>query len=163
MPPAGVFRVARMPRLYTLSPAAMDVVAVTGGVTALFAATIALTQNDIKRVVAWSTVSQLGYMMMACGLGAYVAGIYHLLTHGAFKALLFLCCGSVIIALHHEQDMRRMGGLKDRMPITYWTMLIGALTLCGVPLTAGFLSQDVILVSASSAGTLGKTLAVVGL
>src|SRR5438445_2970790 len=102
---AGVFMVARLSPLYNLSPAAMDVVAVTGGMTALFAATIALTQNDIKRVVAWSTVSQLGYMMMACGLGAYVAGIYHLLTHGAFKALLFLCCGSVIIALHHEPDM----------------------------------------------------------
>ncbi|TLY31640.1 MAG: NADH-quinone oxidoreductase subunit L, partial [Nitrospirae bacterium] len=160
---AGVFMVARLAPLYNLSPAAMDVVAVTGGMTALFAATIALTQNDIKRVVAWSTVSQLGYMMMACGLGAYVAGIYHLLTHGAFKALLFLCCGSVIIALHHEQDMRRMGGLKDRMPVTYWTMLIGALTLSGFPLTAGFFSKDEILVSAWSASMLGKTLALVGL
>jgi len=160
---AGVFMVARLAPLYNLSPAALDVVAVTGGVTALFAATIALTQNDIKRVVAWSTVSQLGYMMMACGFGAYVAGIYHLLTHGAFKALLFLCCGSVIIALHHEQDMRRMGGLKDRMPITYWTMLIGALTLSGFPLTAGFFSKDEILLGAWSAGMLGKTLAVVGL
>src|SRR5881296_3339172 len=160
---AGVFMVARLAPLYNLSPAAMDVVAVTGGMTALFAATIALTQNDIKRVVAWSTVSQLGYMMMACGLGAYVAGIYHLLTHGAFKALLFLCCGSVIIALHHEQDMRRMGGLKDRMPITYWTMLIGALTLSGFPLTAGFFSKDEILVSAWSAGPLGQVLTIVGL
>jgi NADH-quinone oxidoreductase subunit L len=160
---AGVFMVARLAPLYNLSPAAMDVVAVTGGVTALFAATIALTQNDIKRVVAWSTVSQLGYMMMACGLGAYVAGIYHLLTHGAFKALLFLCCGSVIIALHHEQDMRRMGGLKDRLPITYWTMLIGALTLAGFPLTAGFFSKDEILLGAWSAGTLGQVLTIVGL
>jgi NADH-quinone oxidoreductase subunit L len=160
---AGVFMVARLAPLYNLSPAAMDVVAVTGGVTALFAATIALTQNDIKRVVAWSTVSQLGYLMMACGLGAYVAGIYHLLTHGAFKALLFLCCGSVIIALHHEQDMWRMGGLKDKMPITYWTMLIGALTLSGFPLTAGYFSKDEILVSAWSVSMLGKTLAVVGL
>ncbi|TLY23330.1 MAG: NADH-quinone oxidoreductase subunit L [Nitrospirae bacterium] len=160
---AGVFMVARLAPLYNLSPVAMGVVAVTGGVTALFAATIALTQNDIKRVVAYSTVSQLGYMMMACGLGAYVAGIYHLLTHGAFKALLFLCCGSVIIALHHEQDMRRMGGLKNKMPITYWTMLIGSLALAGFPLTAGFFSKDEILVSAWSAGFLGKTLAVVGL
>ena len=160
---AGVFMVARLAPLYNLSPAAMDVVAVTGGVTALFAATIALTQNDIKRVVAWSTVSQLGYMMMACGLGAYVAGIYHLLTHGAFKALLFLCCGSVIIALHHEQDMWRMGGLKDRMPVTYWTMLIGALTLSGFPLTAGYFSKDQILVSAWSAGPLGQVLTIVGL
>ena len=133
------------------------------GVTAIFAATIALTQHDIKRVVAWSTVSQLGYMMMACGLGAYVAGIYHLLTHGAFKALLFLGCGSVIIALHHEQDMRRMGGLKNKLPITYWTMLIGSLALAGFPLTAGFFSKDEILVSAWSAGALGKMLAAVGL
>jgi NADH-quinone oxidoreductase subunit L len=160
---AGVFMVARLAPLYNLSPAAMDVVAVTGGVTAIFAATIALTQNDIKRVVAYSTVSQLGYMMMACGLGAYVAGMYHLLTHGAFKALLFLCCGSVIIALHHEQDMRRMGGLKDKLPVTYWTMVIGSLALAGFPLTAGFFSKDEILVSAWSAGALGKTLAVVGL
>ncbi len=160
---AGVFLVARLAPLYNLSPAAMDVVAVTGGVTAIFAATIALTQNDIKRVVAWSTVSQLGYMMMACGLGAYVAGIYHLLTHGAFKALLFLCCGSVIIALHHEQDMRRMGGLKNKMPITYWTMVIGSLTLAGFPLTGGFFSKDEILLGAWSAGTLGKALAMVGL
>ena len=160
---AGVFMVARLAPLYNLSPAAMDVVAVTGGATAIFAATIALTQNDIKRVVAYSTVSQLGYMMMACGLGAYVAGMYHLLTHGAFKALLFLCCGSVIIALHHEQDMRRMGGLKDKLPVTYWTMVIGSLALAGFPLTAGFFSKDEILVSAWSAGALGKTLAVVGL
>jgi len=160
---AGVFMVARLAPLYNLSPAALDVVAVTGGVTAIFAATIALTQNDIKRVVAWSTVSQLGYMMMACGFGAYVAGIYHLLTHGAFKALLFLCCGSVIIALHHEQDMRRMGGLKDKLPVTYWTMLVGSLALAGFPLTAGFFSKDEILVSAWLASKLGKMLALVGL
>ena len=117
---AGVFMVARLSPLYNLSPMAMDVVAVTGAATMLLGATIALTQTDIKRVVAYSTVSQLGYMMMACGLGAYAAGIYHLLTHGAFKALLFLGCGSVIIALHHEQDMRHMGGLKDKLPVTYW-------------------------------------------
>ena len=160
---AGVFMVARLAPLYNLSPAAMDVVAVTGGLTALFAATIALTQNDIKRVVAYSTVSQLGYMMMACGLGAYAAGIYHLLTHGAFKALLFLCCGSVIIALHHEQDIRRMGGLKAKLPVTYWTFVIGSLALAGFPLTAGFFSKDEILVEAWSGGALGQTLAVVGL
>jgi len=105
---AGVFMVARLSPFYNQSPMAMDVVAVTGALTMILGATIALTQNDIKRVVAYSTVSQLGYMMMACGLGGYIAGIYHLLTHGAFKALLFLGCGSVIIALHHEQDMRRM-------------------------------------------------------
>ncbi len=160
---AGVFLVARLAPLYSLAPAAMDVVAVTGGLTAIFAATIALTQNDIKRVVAYSTVSQLGYMMMACGLGAFTAGMYHLLTHGAFKALLFLCCGSVIIALHHEQDMRRMGGLKSKLPVTYWTMVVGSLALAGFPFTAGFFSKDEILVSAWSAGGLGQILAVVGL
>ncbi len=160
---AGVFLVARLSPLYSLSPAAMDVVAITGAATMVFGATIALTQFDIKRIVAWSTVSQLGYMMMACGLGAYAAGIYHLLTHGAFKALLFLCCGSVIIALHHEQDMRRMGGLKDKLPVTYWTFVIGSLALAGFPLTAGFFSKDEILVSAWSAGLLGKLLASLGL
>ncbi|MGH7167768.1 MAG: NADH-quinone oxidoreductase subunit L, partial [Nitrospiraceae bacterium] len=156
---AGVFMVARMAPLYNLSAAAMDVVAVTGTVTMILGATIALTQHDIKRVVAWSTVSQLGFMMMACGLGAYVAGIFHLLTHGAFKALLFLGCGSVIIALHHEQDMRKMGGLKDKLPVTYWTFLIGSLALAGFPFTAGFFSKDEILVEAWSAGALGKTVA----
>ena len=160
---AGVFLVARLSPLYSLSPAAMDVVAITGAATMVFGATIALTQFDIKRIVAWSTVSQLGYMMMACGLGAYAAGIYHLLTHGAFKALLFLCCGSVIIALHHEQDMRRMGGLKNKLPVTYWTFVIGSLALAGFPLTAGFFSKDEILVSAWSAGSLGKLLASLGL
>jgi len=160
---AGVFMVARFAPLYNLAPAAMDVVAVTGGLTAIFAATIALTQNDIKRVVAWSTVSQLGYMMMACGLGAYTAGMYHLLTHGAFKALLFLCCGSVIIALHHEQDMRRMGGLKDKLPVTHWTMFIGSLTLAGVPGLSGFFSKEEILAGAWAAGPLGKVLTIVGL
>ncbi|TAJ32241.1 MAG: NADH-quinone oxidoreductase subunit L [Nitrospirae bacterium] len=160
---AGVFMVARLAPLYNLSPTALDVVAVTGAVTMILGATIALTQTDIKRVVAYSTVSQLGYMVMACGLGAYTAGMYHLLTHGAFKALLFLGCGSVIIALHHEQDMRRMGGLKGRLPVTYWTFVIGSLALAGFPLTSGFFSKDDILVSAWSAGSLGKTLAVAGL
>jgi NADH-quinone oxidoreductase subunit L len=141
----------------------MSVVAVVGAITMVLGATIALTQTDIKRVVAYSTMSQLGYMIMACGLGAYAAGMYHLLTHGAFKALLFLGCGSVIIALHHEQDMRRMGGLKDRLPITYWTFVVGSLALAGFPLTAGFFSKDDILVSAWSAGPLGQILAVFGL
>jgi NADH-quinone oxidoreductase subunit L len=160
---AGVFMVARLAPLYNVSPTAMAVVAVVGGVTMFVGATIALTQNDIKRVVAYSTVSQLGYMMMACGLGGYVAGIYHLLTHGAFKALLFLGCGSVILAVHHEQDMRRMGGLKDKMPITYWTFIIGSLALAGFPLTAGFFSKDALLLSAWNAGALGQTLAVAGI
>jgi NADH-quinone oxidoreductase subunit L len=160
---AGVFMVARLAPLYNLSPVAMDVVAATGGLTMLLGASIALTQNDIKRIVAYSTVSQLGYMVMACGLGAYTAGMYHLLTHGAFKALLFLGAGSVIIALHHEQDIRRMGGLKDKLPTTYWTMVIGSLALAGFPLTSGFFSKDAILVGAWSAGSFGKALAVLGL
>ena len=160
---AGVFMVARLAPLYNVSPAAMAVVAIVGGATMVVGATIALTQNDIKRVVAYSTVSQLGYMMMACGLGGYVAGIYHLLTHGAFKALLFLGCGSVILAVHHEQDMRRMGGLKDKMPVTYWTFIIGSLALAGFPLTAGFFSKDELLLAAWNAGALGQVLAVTGI
>ncbi|MGH7232246.1 MAG: NADH-quinone oxidoreductase subunit L [Nitrospiraceae bacterium] len=160
---AGVFMVARLAPLYNLSPTAMDVVAVVGALTMVLGATIALTQHDIKRIVAYSTMSQLGYMMMACGLGAYAAGMYHLLTHGAFKALLFLACGSVIIALHHEQDMRRMGGLKAQLPITYWTFVIGSLALAGFPLTSGFFSKDEILVSAWSTGGLGQILAILGL
>lgn len=159
---AGVFMVARLAPLYNLSPVAMDVVAVVGGLTMVVGATIALTQTDIKRVVAYSTVSQLGYMMMACGLGGYVSGIYHLLTHGAFKALLFLGCGSVILAVHHEQDMRHMGGLKDKLPITYWTFMIGSLALVGFPLTAGFFSKDALLLSAWNAGALGQVLTVLG-
>ena len=160
---AGVFMVARFAPLYNLSPLAMAVVAIVGGLTMIVGATIALTQNDIKRVVAYSTLSQLGYMMMACGLGGYVAGIYHLLTHGAFKALLFLGCGSVILAVHHEQDMQRMGGLKDKMPVTYWTFIIGSLALAGFPLTAGFFSKDALLLAAWNAGMLGQVLAIAGI
>jgi NADH-quinone oxidoreductase subunit L len=160
---AGVFMVARLAPLYNLSPVAMNVVALVGGATMVLGATIALTQTDIKRIVAYSTVSQLGYMVMACGLGAYASGMYHLLTHGAFKALLFLGCGSIIIALHHEQDMRRMGGLKDKLPITYWTFVVGSLALAGFPLTAGFFSKDDLLVSAWSSGPLGQVLTVCGL
>ena len=160
---AGVFMVARLAPLYNLSPVAMNVVAVVGALTMFVGATIALTQTDIKRIVAYSTLSQLGYMMMACGLGGYVEGIYHLLTHGAFKALLFLGCGSVIIALHHEQDMRYMGGLKDKLPVTYWTFVIGSLALAGFPFTAGFFSKDELLLAAWMSGGLGKTLTVLGL
>jgi len=160
---AGVFMVARLSPLYDLSPAALTVVAVIGGITMMLGATIALTQTDIKRVVAYSTMSQLGYMVMACGLGAYGAGMCYQPTHGAFKALLFLGCGSVIIALHHEQDMRHMGGLKDTLPVTYWTFLVGSLALAGFPLTAGFFSKDDLLVSAWSAGPLGQVLAICGL
>lgn len=160
---AGVFMVARLAPLYNLSPVAMQVVALVGAATMVMGATIALTQTDIKRVVAYSTVSQLGYMVMACGLGAYASGMYHLLTHGAFKALLFLGCGSVIVALHHEQDIRRMGGLKDKLPVTYWTFVIGSLALAGFPLTAGFFSKDAVLVAAWLSGPLGQVLAVLGL
>jgi NADH-quinone oxidoreductase subunit L len=160
---AGVFMVARLAPLYNASPAALSVVAIVGAMTMVLGATIALTQTDIKRVVAYSTMSQLGYMIMACGLGNYAAGMYHLLTHGAFKALLFLGCGSVIIALHHEQDMRRMGGLKDRLPVTYWTFVVGSLALAGFPLTAGFFSKDDILVSGWTAGPLGQVLTIFGL
>ncbi|HUK56142.1 MAG TPA: NADH-quinone oxidoreductase subunit L [Nitrospiria bacterium] len=152
---AGVFMIARLIPIFSLSAAAMSVVAATGAATALFAATIALTQNDIKRVVAYSTVSQLGYMVMACGLGASTAGIFHLLTHGAFKALLFLGCGSVIHALAGEQDLRKMGGLKSRLPVTYWTFYIGALALAGIPPLAGFFSKDEILVRAFLSGGAG--------
>ena len=160
---AGVFMVARLSPLYNLSPMAMTVVALVGALTMVLGATIALTQTDIKRVVAYSTMSQLGYMVMACGLGAYGAGMYHLLTHGAFKSLLFLGCGSVIIALHHEQDMRHMGGLKDKLPVTYWTFVVGSLALAGFPLTAGFFSKDDLLISSWSAGPLGQVLTICGL
>jgi NADH-quinone oxidoreductase subunit L len=160
---AGVFMVARSSVLFNLSPTAMTVVAVVGGTTAIFAATIALTQNDIKRIVAYSTVSQLGYMVMACGMGAYVAGIFHLLTHGAFKALLFLCCGSVIHALSGEQDLRKMGGLRPHLPVTYKTFFIGALALAGVPPLAGFFSKDEILWKTAQGGGLGIFLWVIGI
>lgn len=150
---AGVFMVARTNAIFSLSHTAMNVVAITGGITAIFAATIALVQNDIKRVVAYSTVSQLGYMFVACGVGAYSAGIFHLYTHAFFKALLFLCAGSVMHAMQGELDMQKMGGLKKYMPITYWTMLIASLSISGVPGLAGFFSKDEILWKAISAGT----------
>ncbi|MEE8625560.1 MAG: NADH-quinone oxidoreductase subunit L, partial [Acidiferrobacterales bacterium] len=142
---AGVFMVARMSPLFELSDVALSVVIVIGTITALFLGLVAIVQNDIKRVVAYSTISQLGYMMVANGVSAYAGGIFHLMTHAFFKALLFLAAGSVIIALHHEQDMRKMGGLRKYMPVTYWTTLIGALALCGVPPFAGFFSKDAII------------------
>src|SRR5256712_7577100 len=128
-----------------MAPQAMTVVAVIGAVTAFVAATIGLVQNDIKRVLAYSTVSQLGYMFLAMGVGAYSAGIFHLYTHAFFKALLFLASGAVIHALSGEQDLRRMGGLRKDLPITYWTFVIGALAIAGVPGLAGFFSKDEIL------------------
>ena len=130
---AGIFMVARMSPLFELSETALSFVTVIGATTALFMAVLGLVQNDIKRVVAYSTLSQLGYMTVALGVSAYSVAIFHLMTHAFFKALLFLGAGSAIIALHHEQDMRRMGGLKKYMPITYWTMVIGSLALAGIP------------------------------
>jgi NADH-quinone oxidoreductase subunit L len=145
---AGIFMVARMSPLYELSETALSVVMVIGAITALFMALVAIVQNDIKRVVAYSTLSQLGYMTVALGASAYAGGIFHLVTHAFFKALLFLGAGSVIIALHHEQDMRRMGGLRKYMPVTYWTTLIGALASAGIPGLAGFYSKDAIIEAA---------------
>ncbi|MEW6639878.1 MAG: NADH-quinone oxidoreductase subunit L [Pseudomonadota bacterium] len=145
---AGVFMVARLSPLFELAPTAQAFVMLIGGTTALFAATIGLVQNDIKRIVAYSTCSQLGYMFVAMGAGAYSVGIFHLFTHAFFKALLFLGSGSVIHAMHHEQDIRNMGGLKNRIPFTYSVMVIGTLALTGFPLTAGYFSKDKIIESA---------------
>jgi len=138
---AGVFMVVRMSPLFEYSEAALSVVLVVGATTALFTGLLGIVQNDIKRIIAYSTLSQLGYMTVALGSSAYAAAIFHLMTHAFFKALLFLAAGSVILALHHEQDIRRMGGLKRYLPITYWTCLAGALALIGFPGTAGFFSK----------------------
>jgi len=147
---AGVYMVARSSALYQLTPGTSAMVAGIGAFTAILAATIALAQNDIKRVLAYSTVSQLGYMFLALGVGAYWVAIFHLFTHAFFKALLFLCSGSVIHALGGEQDMRRMGALKDKIPITHWTMWVGSLAIAGIPGLAGFFSKDEILWQAYS-------------
>jgi NADH-quinone oxidoreductase subunit L len=145
---AGVFMVARLSPLFELAPNAQAFVTFIGATTAIFAATIGLVQNDIKRIVAYSTCSQLGYMFVAMGVGAYSVGMFHLFTHAFFKALLFLGSGSVIHAMHHEQDIRNMGGLKDRIPFTYTMMIIGTLALTGFPLTAGYFSKDAIIEAA---------------
>ena len=154
---AGVYMVARTSPVYVMGPGALEVIAVVGALTGFFAATIGLAQNDIKRVLAYSTVSQLGFMFMALGVGAFAAAVFHLMTHAFFKGLLFLGSGSVIHALHHapeaqQQDMRFMGGLKEKMPVTYWTFLIGALAIAGVPPLAGFWSKDEILANAFFTG-----------
>jgi NADH-quinone oxidoreductase subunit L len=149
---AGVYMVARLNFLFSLAPATMLIVATVGAVTAVFAATIAVTQNDIKRVLAYSTISQLGYMFVGVGVGAYAAGIFHLMTHAFFKACLFLGAGSVIHAMGGEQDMRRMGGLRRKLPITFWTFLAATLAICGVPPFAGFMSKDEIIWSAFEHG-----------
>jgi NADH-quinone oxidoreductase subunit L len=148
---AGIFMVARMSPLFELSTTALSFVMVIGAITALFMGLLGLVQNDIKRVVAYSTLSQLGYMTVALGASAYAAGVFHLMTHAFFKALLFLGAGSVIIAMHHEQDMRKMGGLKKYLPITYWTALIGSLALIGFPGFSGFFSKDAIIVATHQA------------
>jgi NADH-quinone oxidoreductase subunit L len=153
---AGVFMVARMSPLFELSATALSFVLVIGATTALFTGFLGLVQNDIKRVVAYSTLSQLGYMTVALGVSAYAAGIFHLMTHAFFKALLFLAAGSVIIALHHEQDMRKMGGLKKYLPITYWTSLAGSLALIGFPGTAGFFSKDALIEAVGHAEIAGS-------
>jgi NADH-quinone oxidoreductase subunit L len=152
---AGIFMVARMSPLFEYSETALTVVLVIGATTAFFTGLLGLVQNDIKRVVAYSTLSQLGYMTVALGASAYAAGIFHLMTHAFFKALLFLAAGSVIIALHHEQDMRKMGGLKKYMPITYWTSLIGTLALIGFPGFSGFFSKDALIEAVHASATPG--------
>ncbi len=152
---AGVYMVARFSFIYAHFPIAGSVVAWVGILTALLAAIFAMFQKDIKKILAYSTVSQLGYMFAAVGVTAYSAGIFHVFTHAFFKALLFLCAGSVIYALHHQQDIWKMGGLKDKLPRTYWTMLIGALALAGVPPFSGFFSKDEILFSALATGHTG--------
>ena len=154
---AGVYMVARSNALFALSPTALALVAGIGAATAIWAATIGLVQNDIKRVLAYSTVSQLGYMFLACGVGAFTAGVFHLMTHAFFKALLFLASGSVIHATSGEQDMRKMGALKFKIPTTYWTMAVAALAISGIPPLAGFVSKDEILWQ-SFAGPYGHTL-----
>ena len=161
---AGVYLFVRASGMFVLAPEALAIVAVIGAVTAIFAATIGLVQTDIKRVLAYSTVSQLGYMFLAVGAGAFVAAIFHLLTHAFFKALLFLGSGSVIEACHHEQDIRKMGGLGAKLPITKNTFIIGSLALAGVPIFAGFFSKDEILYSVftSQLGSLGKVLWIIG-
>ena len=155
---AGVYMVVRNHVFYDMAPVAMATVGIIGGITALFAATIGLVQNDIKRVLAYSTVSQLGYMFLACGVGAYIAAIFHLVTHAFFKALLFLSAGAVIHSLGGEQDIRKMGGLYKRIPITYTVFLIGTLAIAGIPPLAGFWSKDEIMAHAFLSGGVGYLL-----
>jgi NADH-quinone oxidoreductase subunit L len=160
---AGVFMVCRLSPMFEVSPVAMHVVTYVGAATCIFAATVACCQNDIKRVIAYSTCSQLGYMFFAAGAGAYGAAMFHLFTHAFFKALLFLAAGSVIHAMHHEQDMRYYGALRKEIPITFWVMVIGTLAITGVGVEgfgfAGFWSKDAILESAWSSGSVAGTVA----
>jgi NADH-quinone oxidoreductase subunit L len=156
---AGIFMVARMSPLFEASEAALSFVLVIGATTALFMGFLGIVSNDIKRVVAYSTLSQLGYMTVALGVSGYSVAIFHLMTHAFFKALLFLAAGAVIIAMHHEQDMRKMGGLRKRMPVTYWTSLIGALALIGTPFFSGFYSKDALIEAVSESHRAGATYA----
>jgi NADH-quinone oxidoreductase subunit L len=142
---AGVYMVSRSHMIFERAPSALTVVGIIGTLTAFFAATIGIAQTDIKKVLAYSTVSQLGYMFMACGVGAFSAGIFHLMTHAFFKGLLFLAAGSVIHAVGGEQDMRKMGGLRTKIPWTFWTMTAATLAISGIPGFAGFFSKDAIL------------------
>ncbi|MES2330775.1 MAG: NADH-quinone oxidoreductase subunit L [Bacteroidota bacterium] len=159
---AGIYMIARSNILYTMAPATQTVVAVIGLATAIFAATIALKQNDIKKVLAYSTVSQLGYMFLGLGVGAYTGAVFHVMTHAFFKALLFLGAGSVIHAMHHEQDIRKMGGLKKYMPITHLTFLLACLAIAGIPPFSGFFSKDEILTASYSANPLYYYIGVAG-
>ena len=156
---AGVFMVCRLSPMFEYAPVALTLVTFIGATTAIFAASIGLVQNDIKRVIAYSTCSQLGYMFFGAGVSAYGSAIFHLFTHAFFKALLFLGSGSVITAMHHEQDIRRMGGLRDKLPITYITMLVGTFALTGVPGTAGYFSKDAIIEAAFAGHSLMATYA----
>jgi len=159
---AGVYMIARFHFLFDRSPFALSIVAIVGAATALFAATMGLAQNDIKRVLAYSTISQLGYMFLGCGVAAYSAAIFHLMTHAFFKALLFLAAGSVIHALGGEQDLRKMGGLRKKIPVTFWTMTVAVFAISGFPGFSGFFSKDAILAAAFQQGTFGKALWAVG-
>jgi NADH-quinone oxidoreductase subunit L len=152
---AGIFMVARMSPLFEMSETALSTVLIIGATTAFFMGLVGIVNNDIKRVIAYSTLSQLGYMTVALGVSAYAAGMFHLMTHAFFKALLFLAAGSVIEAMHHEQDMRRMGGLRKHLPITYWTCLVGALALIGFPGTSGFFSKDALIEAVGASHRLG--------
>jgi NADH-quinone oxidoreductase subunit L len=156
---AGIFMFARLSPIYETAPWALALILMVGAITAFFLGLVALVQHDIKRVIAYSTISQLGYMAAAAGASAYTLSIFHLFTHAFFKALLFLAAGSVIVAMHHEQDMRHMGGLRKFMPITYWTALVGSLALCGIPPFAGFFSKDAILEAVASAHVPGASVA----
>ncbi|MBS1567402.1 MAG: NADH-quinone oxidoreductase subunit L [Bacteroidetes bacterium] len=159
---AGIYMIARSNILYTLAPVTQGVVAIIGLATALFAATIAIKQNDIKKVLAYSTVSQLGYMFLGLGVGAYTGAVFHVMTHAFFKALLFLGAGSVIHAMHHEQDIRKMGGLAKKLPITHLTFLIGCIAIAGIPPFSGFFSKDEILAAAYETNKLYWILGVAG-